>query len=428
MDYELSPWQLDYMMRSDEELLIACTGVGAGKSRVLAVWLVVQCINKPGIRGILIAQTRDSLKRVLVREIETVSAQFGVRVKVNRSDFTVTFPNKSILMCYSAGNPTGLLGLSEIALLAIDEAAYCPEEVYNYAMDRMRGSKYDSQVRLISSPVSIGVVNNWFSELCKKYPDKVIHASTLDNSFTNDKYKKNIVERYEEGTNIYRQQVLGEILDVDVASQIIFRNQFPLTKQSEDDNHYFGMDASGMGADSDMYVVIDKFGMVDYKETKESTVFEKANIVTRMYDEYKIKGGNIDLTGGYGQGCFDFVTTKGYDLGGINFAQKAIQEDKYPNVRTEMYMELAKAVKDGFWVNDEVREELLAQSAFINNRGLVALLPKEDVKKILGHSPDLCDAVALAVYAMNHGNKEVITDMQANKLVDEYLMRLGYGA
>jgi hypothetical protein len=137
MDYELSPWQLDYMKRADEELLIACTGVGAGKSRVLAIWLVMQCMMKPGIRGILIAQSHDALKRVLVREIETVSAQFGMCVKVNRSDFTVTFPNKSILMCYSAGNPTGLLGLSEIALLAIDEAAYCPEEVYNYAMDRM---------------------------------------------------------------------------------------------------------------------------------------------------------------------------------------------------------------------------------------------------------------------------------------------------
>jgi hypothetical protein len=134
------------------------------------------------------------------------------------------------------------------------------------------------------------------------------------------------------------------------------------------------------------------------------------------------------LTGGYGQGTFDFVTAKGYDLGGINFAQKPILEDKYPNARTEMYMELAKAVKDGFWVNDEVKEELLAQSAYINNRGLVALLPKEDVKKILGNSPDLCDAVALAVYAMNHGNKEILTDQQAEKLVDEYLMRLGYGA
>jgi hypothetical protein len=249
----------------------------------------------------------------------------------------------------------------------------------------------------------------------------------LDNSFTSDKYKKNIVERYEEGTNIYRQQVLGEILDVDVASQIIFRNQFPLNKQGEDENHYFGMDASGMGADYDTYVVIDKFGMVDYKETLEASVFEKANIVTQMYEQYKVKSGNIDSTGGYGQGTFDFVTAKGYDIGAINFAQKAIQEDKYPNVRTEMYLELAKAIKEGFWVNEQVKKEMLAMSAFINNKGKIQLLPKEDIKKVLGHSPDLCDAVALALYAMNHGNKEVITNKQADKLVDEYLMRMGYG-
>ena len=45
---------------------------------------------------------------------------------------------------------------------------------------------------------------------------------------------------------------------------------------------------------------------------------------------------------------------------------------------------------------------MLAQSIFINNKGQTQLVPKVEVKKLLGHSPDLCDATALAVYAMNH--------------------------
>jgi hypothetical protein len=53
-------------------------------------------------------------------------------------------------------------------------------------------------------------------------------------------------------------------------------------------------------------------------------------------------------------------------------------------------------------VNDKVKEEMLAQGVAINNRDQQQLLPKEEVKKILGHSPDFCDAVVLAVYAMNH--------------------------
>ena len=76
----------------------------------------------------------------------------------------------------------------------------------------------------------------------------------------------------------------------------------------------------------------------------------------------------------------------------------------------------AKAIKQGFWVNDIVKEEMLAQALFINNRGQGQLVPKDDVKKILGHSPDLCDAVALAVYAMNHG--EQMPEYSAKKATD----------
>ena len=56
---------------------------------------------------------------------------------------------------------------------------------------------------------------------------------------------------------------------------------------------------------------------------------------------------------------------------------------------------------------------MLAQAVTINGRGLQALVPKEDVKKVLGHSPDLCDAVALAVYAMNHS--DVTTEYNSKK-------------
>ena len=93
-----------------------------------------------------------------------------------------------------------------------------------------------------------------------------------------------------------------------------------------------------------------------------------------------------------------------------------------------MYLELAEAVKNGFWVNDTVKEEMLAQAVSINNRGQQQLVPKEDAKKVLGHSPDLCDAVALAVYAMNH---PVVTTEYDSKKAEEiglnYLKWTVYG-
>ena len=416
MNLELSKWQQEFIKRFDDPLVIACTAISAGKTRILATWLVLQCLQKPGIRGIMIAQTHSALKKVLIREIINFATTIGVKVKYNGSSQEIYFENGSVLFGYTSENPSSVLGLTEIALLAIDEAAYCCEEIYNYAKDRMRGSKYPSMTRLISSPSTLDKVQNWFSKIVKDHEDSVIRATYRDNPFTSEEFKKELEDRYGIGSNLFRQQCLGEIFDTDVASQIIFRHEFPIEKRENGKEYWFGMDASGVGADSDMYAIIDKYGMVDYIEKVEANTQQKVGIVSMLYDKYKVKYGNIDMTGGYGQGVYDLTRDKNLAISGINFAQKAIDLDKYPNARTEIYLELAKAIKQGFWVNDIVKEEMLAQALFINNRGQGQLVPKDDVKKILGHSPDLCDAVALAVYAMNHS--EQMPEYSAKKAAD----------
>lgn len=427
MKKQLSKWQKSFILDGfDDPLRIAITGIGSGKSYALSLWIVLQCIKKPGIRGIMIAQNYRALTLVLIREIKIRCGEFGIKFNHNKGNNEILFENGSVLYGFTAESPDAILGLTEMDMLTMDEAAYCNEEIYNNAKDRLRGGKYKPMTRLISSPNSMSKVQNWFSGLCKKHNDCVIHATSLDNPFTSDEFKQELKERYGEGSNLYKQQVLGEILDVDAADQIIFRHEFPDKKNEGAKDFYLGYDASGMGADTDQFVIVDKFGMVDSDFRQVSNTFEKADIITKFYDKYKVKFGNVDGTGGYSQGVFDIVVSKGYDLGSINFAQKAIQEDKYPNARTEMYLELAKAVKAGFWVDDEVKEEMLAQSVFINNRGQQQLVPKEDVKKVLGHSPDKCDAVALAVYAMNHSKSNVMTNKQAEAVADEYLRLMGY--
>ena len=67
---------------------------------------------------------------------------------------------------------------------------------------------------------------------------------------------------------------------------------------------------------------------------------------------------------------------------------------------------------------------------FIDNRGRVALVPKDLVKKQLGHSPDSADALALAVYAMNHGGgieaKKDYTAEEASEALDRMLAACSY--
>ena len=404
MNIELSKWQSTWMQHFDDDLYIACTAISAGKTRVLSIWLVMQCVNKPGLRGIIVAQTHSALKKVLIHDIIMFASLIGVHIEWNKSSQELTFDNGSTLFGFSSENPTGVLGMSEIDILAVDEAAYCSEEIYNYARDRMRGGKYEPMVRLISSPSTMERVQNWFSRVVKENPDKVIHATYKDNPFTSEKFKKELDDRYGVGTNIWRQQCLGEIFDTDVASQIIFRNEFPDKKKDlSDTGRWLGADFAGTGADNNAYVVIDGYGMLYWNKHNQQNTFQKSQTLRELYTEWHCQRGAVDNTGNYGAGALDLVScNKDLTIDGVNFAQAAYNPDIYPQARTEMYLELAKTIRDGFWVCDEVKEELLAQGVAINKRGQQQLLPKEDVKKILGHSPDLCDALALAVYAMNH--------------------------
>ena len=64
-----------------------------------------------------------------------------------------------------------------------------------------------------------------------------------------------------------------------------------------------------------------------------------------------------------------------------------------------MYFNLASAIQNGFFINEhkykELFEEIKNTSYIINNSGKRALIPKQDIKEILGRSPDSCDSLAL---------------------------------
>jgi hypothetical protein len=261
-----------------------------------------------------------------------------------------------------------------------------------------------------------------FSKVVKEHPDDVIHATYKDNPFTSDEFKKELEERYIIGSNLFRQQCLGEIFDTDIASQIIFRHEFPKEKRNEDKDSYFGLDVAGLGADNDSMVIIDKYGVKEYHVRNIQDTFEKAGDIGKLYDKYTVLAGNADATGGYSLGLVDVLKKKNIVLGRINFGQKAFNEELYPNARTEMYLEAAKCIREGFWVPDEAKEEFLAIESTINNRGQIALIPKEIIKKQLGHSPDLADSIALAIYAMNHYTEmPEYNTKKASEVAEKYL-------
>ncbi len=423
---KLSKWQKRFVIDGfDDPLRIAVTGIGSGKSRALAVWIVLQCLQKPGLRGIVLAQIYKTLTRVLVREIQVVASIMGVPYDYNKSSMEMVFPNKSILYFYSGENATGVLGLSEIDLLAMDEAAYLAREVYDFSRDRMRGGKYIPMVRLISSPVN-DQLENWFRDLCMKYQDCVVNAATYDNPFVSEAFIQELKDRYIEGSTLYQQQVQGLFLDTDIASQLVKRADFIAQKMPPKvQTCWLGADFSGgVGCDFDCVAVVDETGVVEVIEDSGLNTQQKVSAIHLMWSKYSPSSAYGDNTGGFGQGAIDLSEEKGMLLHRANFSAKPFNEDLYPNLRTEAYAELARDIRNGFFIPEDIRSELLAQQVTIDNRGRIALVPKELVKKALGRSPDRADAIALANYARNHGGATVgqgYTAQQAQAVGDRYL-------
>lgn len=103
----------------------------------------------------------------------------------------------------------------------------------------------------------------------------------------------------------------------------------------------------------------------------------------------------IDDTGHWGHGVIDNLLTAGHSPIGIQFHGPA-SDPRYANKRVEMWIEMAEWVKRGGCLPKipELVAELTTPT-YTYSHGKFLLEDKDAIKKRLGRSPDLADALAL---------------------------------
>lgn len=103
----------------------------------------------------------------------------------------------------------------------------------------------------------------------------------------------------------------------------------------------------------------------------------------------------LDDTVGWAHGAVDVLRAAGHNVYAILFSSPA-GDPRYANMRAEMWMRMADWVKAGgsLPLIPELIQEMCAPTYFFN-AGKFQLESKEQIKKRLGKSPDLADALAL---------------------------------
>lgn len=112
---------------------------------------------------------------------------------------------------------------------------------------------------------------------------------------------------------------------------------------------------------------------------------------------YKADMTFIDA-GVMGAGVIDRIRQLGYNnISEVYFQGNALHEQRFENIRAEMYFKMLEWLKSGGAIPDmpELKSELSIVEYKFSKRGKIILQPKEEIKEKIGKSPDLADGLAL---------------------------------
>lgn len=159
-----------------------------------------------------------------------------------------------------------------------------------------------------------------------------------------------------------------------------------------------GVDVARFGGDRT--VMVKRKGLTEVERktfTKLSTV-EVCDQVVQFVDGDKQTVIKVDDTG-VGGGVTDEMRRRGFNVVGLNFGARPQNPDKYANLISEAWFELAKIIGEvSLKENKDLLTELSSREWSIDSRGRRVVESKESYKKRGFRSPDEADATILAFY------------------------------
>jgi len=167
-------------------------------------------------------------------------------------------------------------------------------------------------------------------------------------------------------------------------------------------SRYISADVARLGKDKTTIMVWDALSLIDFKEYPKTLVTETSQIIKGLAKQYNIPLKHVVVDeDGVGGGVVDILNCVGF----VNNSKPIKGEDKsdnYQNLRSQCYFKLGEMVNQNMLslckfeahIADLVAEELeQIKRKDIDKDGKLAIVPKDDIKKNIGRSPDYADCL-----------------------------------
>ena len=387
-----------------------CTygGRGSGKSHSVASLLMQELTNETH-RLVCVRELQNSIAessyRLLVDKIDSLGLT-GWDIKKDSLDNIngshIIFRGLKDMRASSA-----IKSLEGYDRVFIEEGATISKESLRMLLPTIRTK--GAEIYAVWNPETD---NDGINMLCAKTGAVVVPCNYIDNPWFNEKMYQEMMDDYRMDPDeaIHTWEGKPRLQESNcVFSRVSVRESMDRATSDEGEK-VVACDVARMGNDKSVISTRKGLKMTGLKEFSHLTLVELADKIEISADKDKNRLIRVDETG-LGAGVVDILRARGYRrVEGINFGSTADDSDRYGNLPSQMWFEVADMIGEISLINnDRLFNELTGRKYSYDNKCRRVIETKDSYKSHAnGISCDYADSVVMLYYAPKPINEAMI--------------------
>lgn len=318
--------------------------------------------------------------------------------EINESELWVRLTiNGAMIRCYGADNPDAMRGV-RLDGVVMDEVAQMEPEVWDDVVQPALSDRLGWAL-FIGTPNGINLFSqlyfgaagkaDWFATRYTVYDTDALDAAEvarLRGAMSESSFAREYLCDFAAGGT----DQLISLTDVEDATQ-----RHLTLPEYEFAARVIGVDPARFGDDKS--VILKRQGRMCHQPAEHHKVDNMALAALVAEEIRNWRPDAVFIDEGNGGGVIDRLRQLGHDVIGVHFGGKA-SRPRYVNKRTEMWFEVRDWLASGGVIPNhmQLKQDLATPTyKFTSAQDVYSLEPKDEIKKRIGRSPDLGDALAL---------------------------------
>jgi phage terminase large subunit len=422
------------------------SGRMVGKSRLdgaLALWFAA---TRPGSTVVFTAPTARQVEKVLWHETQKLVRMLKIPIGIHCAERAATGAKTSTgsrIIGITSETPEGFQGIRDPEMLIIvDEASWVPDSIFDVINGNLSGSGY---LLLTGNPTR---TTGYFRESFRHDPlgehgkvpgetfavvhlpsttsPNIIHHAPIFPGLADDDWLAERGREWGEDSPTYKMHVLGEVaegvegrlfsVELVAGSEALWLDTPPTGRL------VIGVDPAGDSGEGDESAFCCRRGkkithlLTKRGLTADAHVVETLGLIaTQRGESVERPVVLIDREGAVGAKVYAALVgfqsqhETAFDLVGVRSSENAPGIYRtHDKKRDAMAFALLDALSDGVAIPEDLKLEREFQEikSELNAQGRSKITPKEELRKVLGRSPDRWDALALACWNYANDGRE----------------------